>query len=741
MKYGHLLAMLMCFMLLSQVASGQGMSLTFSTVFPNCNGAANGSATVQANGGTAPYTYKWNNGQLTQTAVGLTAGTYTVTVTATGGLSATGSVTLQQPPAVLVSIQRTGFNCNTHGTLKALASGGNGGPYTYNWSNGMNTQSINVEASGTYSVTASDGAGCTVVGSTIVIPKLIADVQTTSVSCYNGPANGSAMAFGTGGTPPYSYSWNTGANTKSIQNLGQDTYTVTITDANNCTATDFGLVSKPSQIFVTVTVNQASCNGSNGSATVSPVGGTPPYTVIWKSLNNAVGATQTNLAPGPYLVSVFDANGCEKEVTVKVPGQGGINVQLAITKAECTGVNNGSVTAIVSPAGNYSYNWNVAPANHTPQLTGLAANTQITVTVTDTNNGCSATASGVVGVHHEIKLDLTTTDIACLDDKNGTASAVASLGVAPYNYTWNYNNAFYANGPNLTNLAAGNYPVTATDAHGCIAKGSATIKALSAPIAAFQLSTLDCINGQINIQFLNQSSDPLGSLVSWVWTITPTGGTPIVLNGQNPANMLFPEGQTGVATLEVISANGCKAQLTKPYKIVAAPTVDVAIQGNAFSCDAQPVIIKVTGNPVYTYSWSPTQGLNLNNAPFTVIANPSVTTQYILTTKYGQCAQAYDTVTIKRAVPLNLQLNSDSIVTCKATALLQASTNPLANATYQWFNGVNLIGTGASITVPASAGKTVYTVVATDEFGCSNSKKVSVTGIGITGVSVELTQN
>ena len=735
MKYGLYLAICLMTLLQFQTSFGQGTTLTFTTVFPTCNGAANGSATVQAIGGATPYTYKWSNGQTTQTAVNLVAGAYTVTVTTATNQTATGFTILQQPAAVVANIVRSGFNCSTTGTLSAQASGGNGGPYTYSWSNGQNTANINVNTAGTYKVTVTDGAGCTATDEEIILQNLVADVQTTNLLCNTGPANGTAIASAQGGKAPYTYLWNTGATTKSIQNLGQDTYTVTVTDANNCTSSDYGLVSKPSPILVSITINSPSCNGSNGSATLLATGGTAPYIYVWKSLNNALGATQNNLAPGPYLVSIFDANGCEKEVTVKVPGQGGLAIQLGLSKTECTGVDIGKAIAFVTPSGTYNYSWNVQPNVNASQITGLAANTQVSVTVTNPSSGCSGTASGVIGVQHEIKVAVTDTDIACAADKNGTATAVASLGVAPYTYAWNYNNTFYANGANLNNLAIGTYTVTATDAKGCIATNTANISAQSNPTAAFQLSAIECSGSQINIQFLNQSTDPLSTLTTWVWTVKPDGSAPFVLNGATPPNMLFPEGQTGTVTLTVTSAKGCSATLTKPYKIASAPTFEVAIQAPGFTCDAQPVHIKVIGNPIYTYTWTPTQGLNLTNAPFDVIANPTVTTQYILTVQSGQCV-GKDTVLIKRSVPLNLQVASDSIVTCGPTAILSATANPAAHATFQWFQGTTLIGTGPNVQVQA-VGKVYYTVVATDENGCTGSKKVSVTGKGVTNINIQ----
>ncbi|MDX2278274.1 MAG: gliding motility-associated C-terminal domain-containing protein [Saprospiraceae bacterium] len=665
MKYGLYLAIFLITMLQFQTGFGQGLTLSVSAVSPSCFGAANGSATVQASGGATPFTYKWNNGQTTQTALNLAAGTYTVTVTTATGLTASATTTLSQP---------------------AL---------------------------------------------------LVAKVKTTDLLCNTGPENGTAVASVQGGKSPYTYLWNTGATTKSIQNLGQDTYTVTVTDANGCTSSDFGLVAKPSPILVTITINSPSCNGSNGSATLNATGGTAPYTYVWKSLEGATGATQNNLAPGAYLVSVFDANGCEKELTVKIAGQGGLVVQLALSKAECTGINNGTAAAIITPFGSYNYSWNVQPNVNAPQITGLAANTQVTVTVTNPATGCTGSATGVIGVKNEVKIAVTDTDIACGQDKNGTATALASLGVAPYSYTWNYNNAFFANGPSINNLGAGTYPVTATDARGCIATSAANITAQSNPIVAFQLSTVECTSNQINVQFLDQSTDLLSPLVSWVWTVTPDGGTPFVLNGKNPPNMQFPEGQTGTVSLTITSEKGCTATLTKPYKIESAPTFDVLVQAPGFTCDGKPVNIKVIGNPIYTYTWTPVQGLNLTNAPFDVVADPDVTTQYILTVQSGQCL-GKDTVLIKRSVPLNLQVATDSIVTCSPTVTLSATVNPAANATIQWFNGTTLVGNGANVNVSTAGGTIKYTVVATDENGCSASKKVSVTGLGISNVNIQL---
>jgi hypothetical protein len=190
-------------------------------------------------------------------------------------------------------------------------------PYQYAWSNGQTTTTASNLAAGSYSVTVTDASGCTATKSfTLTAPPAL-NVQATSTAEVNDANNGTATAQPSGGTPPYSYLWNTvpPKTTMTITALNTGSYTVTVTDSKGCTMTATTMVGSVvncavSSLSLTVTDN------GNGSATASSTGGNPPYSYLWS--NGQTMPTATGLGTGSYSVTVTDAIGCTRTKTVSV---------------------------------------------------------------------------------------------------------------------------------------------------------------------------------------------------------------------------------------------------------------------------------------------------------------------------------------------------------------------------------------------------------------------------------------
>ena len=204
----------------------------------SCHGAANGSATVTAGGGTSPYTYLWSNFQSTPTISNLSGGTYYVIITDSHNCSKRDSITIAEPAALVIVDTVTNIGCSGgNGSINIGVTGGTPG-YTYNWTGGATTQNITGLA-GTYTVTVTDSHTCTATASATIIqpaPLTIASDSITNVTC-NGAANGSISVVITGGTTPYTYNWSpTGGNSANNTGLSGNTYTLTVTDANNCSS-------------------------------------------------------------------------------------------------------------------------------------------------------------------------------------------------------------------------------------------------------------------------------------------------------------------------------------------------------------------------------------------------------------------------------------------------------------------------------------------------------------------------
>lgn len=281
-----------------------------------------GTATASASGGIAPYTFKWDNNQMTATATNLLAGQHSVTITDASGCVGIALVTIlqSQGPSVSITINAQA-SCLTGGSATAIATGG-ATPYTYLWSASANNQTTSTAtnlAPGTHSVTVTDLNGCAAIGMvTITQPGAPqATISGSSPAACNSNS-GSATVSATGGTSPYTYKWNNPgmSTTATVANLSAGTYTVTVTDSAGCTATAQVSIaaSLPPNVVIVASTN-ANCSNP-GSATASATNGTPAYTYLWSNGETTVKAV--NLNAGTYTVTVTDMLGCTATASVTI---------------------------------------------------------------------------------------------------------------------------------------------------------------------------------------------------------------------------------------------------------------------------------------------------------------------------------------------------------------------------------------------------------------------------------------
>ncbi|MEQ8706942.1 MAG: GEVED domain-containing protein, partial [Phaeodactylibacter sp.] len=267
---------------------------------------------ANATAGAPGYMYQWSTGatsaQITVTPVETT--TYTLTVTDANGCAdvATATVTVNDPPSLTVN--GTDATCGaTNGSAEAAASGN--APFNYEWSTGATTALIEDLSAGTYTVTVTDANGCQNEGSVTINniggPSL--SISATDADCFGAPT-GSVSLTVDGGTAPFTYEWSNSASTKDLTDVPAGNYSVTVTDANGCEATEAATVAEPADLVLGITGEDVDCFGANtGSANLTVSGGTMPYTYDWS--NGASTQNIDNLVAGTYTVTVTDANGCE----------------------------------------------------------------------------------------------------------------------------------------------------------------------------------------------------------------------------------------------------------------------------------------------------------------------------------------------------------------------------------------------------------------------------------------------
>ncbi len=305
----------------SSVVIGQsgGLSVQTSTTTAAC-GSTNGTATATTTQGTGPYTYAWNTTppQTTSTANGLPQGNYDYTVTDAIGCMATGTVTVQGSGMLSIAVNGTNGECSANdATASAITSNGTP-PFTYLWSNNATMQTIGGLTTGTYTVTVTDGNGCSGVQSIAVVSNANGPFLSSSnidISCP-GANDGSIDLTVNSGTPPFQYNWGGGITSEDRQGLPPSAYTVLVTDVNGCLAATTIVISEPTPMQLTPYTT--SSNGNDGTAAVNVNGGVPPFTYQWS--DGQTSQVATGLSPGNYTVFVVDANGCTT--------QGGVTVNM-----------------------------------------------------------------------------------------------------------------------------------------------------------------------------------------------------------------------------------------------------------------------------------------------------------------------------------------------------------------------------------------------------------------------------
>lgn len=666
------------------VASSTGVTATTSSTDASC-GTANGTATASPSGGSTPYTYLWSNSQATQTATGLAAGNYLVTVTDNAGCTITSTVTVSSTSGMTGTASANSTSCgNNNGTATATPSGG-ATPYTYLWNNSQTSQTITGLASGTYTVTMTDNNGCTVNASVTVNSSsgVAATASATNTSC--GSNNGTATASQSGGNSPYSYQWSNGQTTAAITGLAAGNYAVTITDNNNCTDTASATVSSSSGLSASTNTNAASCGSSDGSAIVTPSGGSSPYTFLWS--NGQSTATATGLAPGNYSVTVTDNTSCTFVASATVSSSGGPAATASATAATCNGTGTGSAT--VSPSGGtspYTYLWNNGQTGLT--ATGLSAG-NYTVTVTDAG-GCTATANATVSQPPAISAATSVVDAAC-GASNGSATVSVSGGSTPYSYVWDNGQT----SPAATGLAAGSYSVTITDAGNCTQTATATVGNPNAPTATTSSSDPSCNGGNNGTASVTASGGT--TPYTYNWSTTPAQVT------ANATGL-----SSGTYTVTISDFAGCSAvsavTIGNPAPVAAQIT-----SNDTVVCSGNSASLFAFGGTNYIWSTGET------TTSITVSNIISDTTILVTATDANGCAGT-DTLEIT-AINASVTISGPNTLCPGQSGTLIAS----GGNTYQW----NTAETNDTITVNPASDST-YSVYGTNSSGCSDSATIAI---------------
>ncbi|MFZ4547178.1 MAG: hypothetical protein ACOYN4_07080 [Bacteroidales bacterium] len=624
----------------------------------SCFGGNTGSVNVSVSVGQTAYSYAWSTNpiQTVALATGLTTGTYSVTVTDGNGCKATSSALVTQPNAALTAnagvISHVNCYGNNNGSVNVSVSGGQTA-YSYTWStNPAQTAALATGlTTGTYSVTVTDGNGCSATSSaTINQPNALTALASVvaNVSIYEG-SDGSVTVSSGGGTTPYSYKWSTNPEqtTQAATGLTVGTYWVTVTDANSCTATSSIAITQPTppstQVTTVLVTNvgstQAEINWTQGDGdgrAVFMIHGTtglaPPTNNVSYDPNPIFGSTDSEI-DGTGWYCVYEGTGTNVTVTGLLPlteyrvhiceyklgsktyntsGSDGNPANFTthgtllatITVGEnvsCNGLSDGTATVSAS-GGNptYTYSWSTVPAQTVQTATRLLAGTY-TVTVTD---GVSATITSSIEVTQPDMLVATASvskAITCHQGSDGEVTVSVSGGTTLYSYAWS--TVPVQSAATATGLSTGTYSVTVTDANGCTATASTSITQPVQWSPVLNGSTTVCQNSTGNVYTTESGMTDYTWLVSAGGTIT-SGGTPT----DPTVTITWLTAVPQTVSVNYKTFTGCVAVAPKVKNVLVNVAPTPILTGAANVTQSQVVTFETVYTPGNSYTWNASHG-------------------------------------------------------------------------------------------------------------------------------------
>lgn len=680
--------------------------VTFTTS-QNCSGPV--TVTASASGGQGPYQYFWDMGTSGATATFVQSGKFCVTVIDSKHCGRIECVEVSVDP-LKIALQAQGVTCpeGNNGSVTSTVTGGTG-PYTYLWSNGATTANLTNVPGGTYSVTVTDSKGCKANASATVTtpPPFVVNILSSGPKC-EGDFNGSIFISSvSGGLPPYRFLWNTGQTTNSLANLGQGPFSVTITDAANCTVVRQVNLLTQSKLRINVTPQNETCPGEeDGRITVTAQDGVLPYTFAWS--DGGSGGTRTGLKPGLYSVTVTDAARCQKSATVTIQPAGPFAISISKTDAVTCGVGTGSAEVTVTQGtGPFTYRW--SNNQTTARINNLLAGTY-RVTVTD-GRGCTLTDSVTINEPPGVNVSIMATDVLCEGDRSGTATAIVTGGTLPFVFLWSNG----ASTQRIENLAPGTYRVTVTDKNGCEASAQATIRSASNP----QLT-------------LTGSGTICSGLDTGRVTAQVTGGTMPYVFRWNTGNNTATITNLGSGTYVVTVTDANKCTDTDSVRILVVPPVNLSVMTAPVTCygdrDGSVMVTATGGLPPVTFRWS-------NNATGAKLENLAAGTYSVTATDEAGCT-ATASVQITQPDSLKLTLRTSDLDcgepgTGRAVVQVQGGTAPYS---FLWNTGV------ANDTLNGLNPGT-YTVVVTDAEGCEKTGSVTIRDFGAPQCNIVVTKS
>ena len=719
------------------------------TTAASCFGSNDGKATVQVAGGTQPWVVSWklNNpvsGQTITTGFSpnnLLPGTYYPVATDNNGCTATLGAPIQiGGPTTPIDIgtptvQHVKCAGDNSGCITLTPTGGNGAPFTVNWSNNQNTLQICSLPGGAYTPTLMDAKGCPYTFDPITVNEpapLGLGATDTVITAQNGAQLGAiTIVKVNGGTPPLTYNWSgpsiTGANqhNEDLTSIQSGMYSLTITDANNCQYIT-QLEVKNTNVLVNAAVTTSpSCNDDGCINFTIPVGAVGPYIVSWPgfqyvSADNVFSIC--NLKSAFYTPTISDAAG--NAYTFPAPVQVA-QLQQALVGDSRTNpfddFKNGSISLTPIPANaNLTYHW--ASGEMTNMLVNLDSGTYV-VTITNITSGCTS-----VNTYHLVRQyqpfvcqTPQVTDAHCLNTADGAISISVTGGDGPtYTYQWSGPNGYTANQKNISGILPGTYTLTVIDesnvSRTCplVNVGSQSLLAITnvnelSNYGGYQVSGATVCDGKATVVFAGNSG---------ATTITWSNG----VSGAN--NTTLCGGQYSVTVTDQL---GCSSvwvdSLTSPASIIGSYEIttnyngfDVSCHG---SCDGVAKVFAVGGIAPYRIKWPSGQlDQNITVGGFSQAVQLCGGDYKITITDANNVAATY-TITLNEPDPLVVEfadVEPQTFASCDGEIIASAPA-AAGDVIYTWSSSYGMNGAGPRAE-NLCAGD-IVTYVIEDENGCT----------------------
>jgi len=307
----------------NSIPINNNISILDNTSDISCYGSSDGSISLNISSGISPFTYSWSNGFITASINNLSSGSYDVIVIDAAGCSAAlNNIIINEPLEIQISSNTSPLSCysSSDGSISLNISSGIS-PYTYSWSNGATTASVNNLSAGSYDVIVTDATGCTSALNNIIINEPL-EIQISSiisaVSCY-GFSDGSISLNISSGISPFTYSWSNGATTAAINNLSAGSYDVIVTDATGCSATLNVIINQASALVYVLNTNDATCFGSSdGNASIDLIASPTPIGTV--SMLTYCASNPSNSSQSATIIEEVQLSGDNNSITNNTGG-------------------------------------------------------------------------------------------------------------------------------------------------------------------------------------------------------------------------------------------------------------------------------------------------------------------------------------------------------------------------------------------------------------------------------------